>query len=971
MLSTTLRPISVHLMILKKQSETNNMPVKQKKRSRKKSKAHQVSEAIKIPSGWNTTDEDEINRRLLRAETEPMKVINLEPDSVYFSNFTVHSSTGQSYHIEIRSLTEPLNSCSCADYETNGLGTCKHIEKVLLTLRKKGKRKYKEASAQGSAKAEIYVDPFDHQIKLKWPQEKITSLEGPRLLKDFFSASGRLISDAKTATPVILRHVNNAPEKIRQSIRLSRRIQNVLRDSHTFTHKNEAKDFFLSDVIDGKHTLDVAKLPLYDYQKQGMLHLAFLEKAILADEMGLGKTVQAVAAAELLRKTKGIRKVLVVSPTSLKAEWEEQISKFVNLPSLLIYGNRDNRLRQYQKESFFYLTNYEQVVRDREDIQRLIGPDVVILDEAQRIKNWRTKTAATIKQLTSPYAFVLTGTPIENRIDDIYSIVQFLYPKLFGPLFRFNRDFYQLDDSGKPMGYKNLHLLHERLKPVLLRRLKRDVEGQLPSRTLNTYFVEMSSEQRSRYIEYEDMVARLASIAGRRPLTEDEFKRLQRYLASMRMLCDTPYILDQDCRICPKLHELESILEELFQDTGTKIIIFSEWERMLFLVRELLDKMNVGYAWHTGSVDQKKRRDEIHRFKDQSECKLFLSTDCGAVGLNLQAANVVINLDLPWNPAKLEQRIARAWRKHQTRTVQVINLVSENTIEHRMLGVLNLKQRLSDNVLDNGSIEEMEIPSGRKALMEQLKKVMGNFFHPLVENEEENPLVLFQEEVLARLKPRLHQLESYQGKEEKQTVFAVIDGDLTHPSEQMHKIKEKIDPQNALQLEMVDRQTFETIERLCKAGILSFNQDQAKSLYQSDSFIPHKDKEKKKRLKAAQNYREPIARKERMASLLVEGEFYEEAFVPLKDAFDLSLKAFAELMGHKVDEKANISFEAIQNDFILKKGFPKDAIQLAQFLQQERPLKNKEQISHFAEQIQSITQFVEGEINKLSLGLAA
>lgn len=118
-----------------------------------------------------------------------------------------------------------------------------------------------------------------------------------------------------------------------------------------------------------------------------MLHLAFLEKAILADEMGLGKTVQAIAAAELLRKLKGIRKVLVVAPTSLKAEREEQIEKFTSHPSIIVYGNKAERLRHYQKEVFFCLTNYEQVVRDREDIQRLIAPDIVILDEAQRIKN--------------------------------------------------------------------------------------------------------------------------------------------------------------------------------------------------------------------------------------------------------------------------------------------------------------------------------------------------------------------------------------------------------------------------------------------------------------------------------------------------------------------------------------------------------------------------------------------------------
>lgn len=667
-----------------------------------------------------------------------MTVMNADPEMAYFSDFTVQSNAAQPYQVEIRSLTEHLNSCSCADYDTNGLGTCKHVEKVLLALEKKGKRPFKEAGKRGSERIEIYVDSADDSIKLQWPQGEASLFEQYHFLKDFFSVSGHWVTDsnadARTVLPLLLRQLDQVPEK--DKIRVSRKVQMVLAALPSFAQKNEMRALFLSEVDAGKHTLDVTKLPLYDYQKQGMLHLAFLEKAILADEMGLGKTVQAIAAALLLHTTRGVRKVLVVAPTSLKAEWEEQISKFSHLPSLLIYGNRAERLRQYSQEAFFYVSNYEQVVRDLEDIQRLLSPDIVILDEAQRIKNWRTKTAATIKQLKSPYAFVLTGTPIENRIDDIYSLVQFLYPKLFGALFRFNRDFYQLDDAGKPTGYKNLHLLHERLRPILLRRLKKDVEGQLPNRTINTYFVPMSLEQQRRSDEYKSIVTRLSAAAARRPLSEDEFRKLQMALASMRMLCDTPYILDEDCRICPKLEELETILEELFQNPAVKIIIFSEWERMLMLVQGLLGTMNVKSAWHTGSVDQRKRKDEINRFKEAPCCKVLLSTDCGAVGLNLQVANVVINLDLPWNPARLEQRIARAWRKHQTRAVQVINLVAENTIEHRMLWVLNVKQRLAESVLDLGTIETVEMPSGRKAFMEQLQEMMRFSSRPSTELSE-------------------------------------------------------------------------------------------------------------------------------------------------------------------------------------------------------------------------------------------
>jgi len=228
-----------------------------------------------------------------------------------------------------------------------------------------------------------------------------------------------------------------------------------------------------------------------------MLHLAFTGRALLADEMGLGKTVQAIAACALLKNLQNIKRVLVIAPASLKSEWEEQIEKFTDLPSMIIEGSRKNRLTQYQQSSFFYLANYEQVRPDEQEMNEILAPDIIILDEAQRIKNWQTKIANAVKKLSSRYAFVLTGTPIENRIDEIYSIVQFLDPHIFGPLFRFNRDFYQLDEEGRATGYKNLDELHQRLQPIMLRRRKEQVVGELPGRTINNYFVEMDKEHRA------------------------------------------------------------------------------------------------------------------------------------------------------------------------------------------------------------------------------------------------------------------------------------------------------------------------------------------------------------------------------------------------------------------------------------------------------------------------------------------
>ena len=320
---------------------------------------------------------------------------------------------------------------------------------------------------------------------------------------------------------------------------------------------------------------------------------------------------------------------------------------------------------------------------------------------------------------------MLTGTPLENRIDELYSIVQFVDPELVGPLFRFNREFYALDDRGRPVGYKNLAELRAprgaRHAPPAQGRCRRGAARA----TVNNYFVAMADEQRQRYDEYSARAARLIQLARKRPLRPEEFERLQRYLACMRMICDTPAILDPTCRVSPKLEELERVLGDLLEEPDRKIIVFSEWERMLTMVRELAGEMGIEAAWHTGSVPQQRRRAEIVRFKNDPACRLFLSTDSGSVGLNLQVASAVVNVDLPWNPAKLEQRIARAWRKHQQRAVTVVNLVCEDSIEHGMVHLLGAKQALADGVLDGqGDLAAIKMPSGRGAMIERMQALM-------------------------------------------------------------------------------------------------------------------------------------------------------------------------------------------------------------------------------------------------------
>lgn len=889
--------------------------------SRKKSKQ---SKKVKLEiNGWNTTDTDEIERRRLRGRVEKFHIKNTESTFPYFSSFLVNSKQNNQYHVEIRSLRDHINSCDCPDYISNRLGTCKHIEHVLFRLKKGGVKLFKQAQELGSSRIEIFLDHRDSVIRIYWSKKVKPYVR--QAIDSFFSTDGTLIGNPISTYPALRKTIFENQKIFKKLVRFSRHIDQHVEYQQNISQRQSAREVFLNDIMFGKRTLDIMKHPLYPYQQEGILHLAFTQKGLLADEMGLGKTVQAIGACELLRRHKNISRVLVIAAASLKTEWEEQIAKFTELSSIIIQGSRADRLRQYQHSAFFYLTNYEQIVVDGPDIQRLLSPDVIILDEAQRIKNWQTKTANAVKQLKSPYAFVLTGTPLENRIDDIYSIVQFLDPHIFGPLFRFNRDFYALDDKGKPSGYKNLDELHRRLRPVMLRRRKDDVEGQLPKRTINNYFVGMEDEQRKRYNEYNDRVARLLAQAKRCPLRKEEFEKLQKFLACMRMLCDTPYILDPNCRISPKLCELQNILEELLADKNTKIIVFSEWERMLQLIREWIQKKHLDAAWHTGSVPQHKRREDINRFKKDPDCRLFLSTDSGSVGLNLQNANVVINLDLPWNPAKLEQRIASAWRKHQTRPVQVINLICEDSIEHRMLSLLAQKQTLAQNVIEGeGNLKSMELPSGRAAFMERMENLIGapEKFNTL---SGKAPSTHRYEALLAKVGNKVDLLQSHHNKKTGQhTVLAVFE----KQSDEIQKQLRQSISHEPINLEMIDRQTFELIQRLAEAGILTLN-DPSEILHASARYSESQKKLQEKRINHAKKHLNEAERKHRMAQVLFESDFHEEAVGPLREAMKSTMHSFSWLIGKtQSDMEEEMSHHFIQEQLIDQHGLPNNAASL-------------------------------------------
>ncbi len=648
-------------------------------------------------------------------------------DHPVFSEFEVtNPATRRTYRVAIRGTGLGDNFCSCPDFAVNTLGTCKHIEFTLgrLERTKAGRRAlrqgfrppYSEVCLRYGAKREIIFRPG-----AGWPQ----ALD--RFAREFFDESGRLREEAYGAFPRFLKRAADAGHEVR-----------CYHDARAFLAEVRDRQRRIAEVErrfpKGAHSAafrNLLKCSLYPYQREGALFAAKAGRCLNADDMGLGKTVQALAAAEILAHTAGVERVLIVAPTSLKHQWKREIEKFTDRSAVVVEGLAPQRAGHYAADSFYKITNYDVVHRDLDLIRRW-QPDLVILDEAQRIKNWKTRTAQSVKQIESPYAFVLTGTPLENRLEELHSIVEFVDRFRLGPMFRFLHAHQHVDETGRVVGYRNLSGIARTLEPILIRRTKDKVLCELPERMEKHWFVPMTEPQRRYHEENREAVARIVAKWRRYGfLSEADQQRLMIFLQNMRMACDSTYLLDQKTDHGVKADELVQLLGEMLEDPQTKVVVFSQWVRMHELVGRRLAKRRWEYVLFSGDVPGTQRKGLIHRFREDPACRLFLSTDAGGGGLNLQHASVVVNLDLPWNPAVLEQRIGRVHRLGQHRPVRVVNFVAQGTIEEGMLGLLQFKKSVFAGVLDGGQDEVFMGGTRLKRFMESVEKVTTSIPQPM------------------------------------------------------------------------------------------------------------------------------------------------------------------------------------------------------------------------------------------------
>ena len=632
-----------------------------------------------------------------------------------FGTWAAHSVTPtggirRDYRVLIRSLEHDINYCDCRDFAYNQLGTCKHIEAVRYKLRN-------SPAASAVTTSVVYVDwgqPDSPRVGLHRSVDVGPDLD--RILEQHFDRRGLLRGELPSALATLERVTRGHAIEIGDD---ARALAAHAGTQAALAERGQRVEKALRRAGGRVPGLRATLLP---YQVKGVAFLAGAERAMLADDMGLGKTMQAIAASLWLRENDGVERILVVCPASLKTQWAREIQRFSDATALPVFGGKAQREAQYSRRPAFTIVNYEQVLRDWQVLNRSVAPDVVILDEAQRIRNWRTRTATAVKMLESRFAFVLTGTPLENRLEDLYSLMQMVDQRRLGPLWRFQVDFLVKDEHGTAVAVRNLSKLRQRLQPVMLRRDRSLVADQLPPRLDHRIDTALSHRQQDIHDAALGQVHEFAQIRKRRRLTPSEENRLMSALQRARMACNAAGLVDGQTEGAPKLTELQRLLEELCVDGRHKIVIFSEWEKMTQMVQEVVTELELGSVRLHGGVPQASRGALIERFETDPAVRVFISTDAGSVGLNLQSASVLINLELPWNPAVLEQRIARIHRLGQKASTQVILMVAAGAFEGRVMATLWRKRALFDAVV----VEKADAPDALSLTDRSLRELMDD-----------------------------------------------------------------------------------------------------------------------------------------------------------------------------------------------------------------------------------------------------
>jgi SNF2 family DNA or RNA helicase len=513
--------------------------------------------------------------------------------------------------------------------------------------------------------------------------------------------------------------------------------------------QQQSKERKLATMVeDSKQNQDIrfrvpgVKLSLYNFQKFGVLFaITNNDGVLIADQMGLGKTVQAIATS-CYKKHKGeADECLVITPASLKWNWPLEIEKFTDEKYVVIDGKPKQRVDQWlgryvcirdetgkvnyvavkKERPFFYIVNFELVVEDlfggkKYDIKEDDNEDqierkvklmeaaeerakqlqsirekvwsIVSVDECHALKRHSSRRTREIKKLRGTFRMGLSGTPMDGKLEELHSVMQFVKPGLFEAKQNFLMKHAEFDFWGRIVRYKHIDEVKERIKPFFIRRLKQEVLEDLPEKTYENRYVTLSSEEMTIY-------KKLASRGHE--ATEDA----EAIVAVIRckQFCDSPGLIDIDTKRSSKMLEFLDVIDEIVIQNSCKVLVFSQYARMNEIIMGEMDKLGIKYLYIWSKTPAEERAAMQKTFEIDDSLDMIIGTDAMSLGLNFTPADYVINYDDAWSPSTMEQREDRAHRLGRKDAVTVVNFVCRNTIEERIRGVLYSKSAVSAETL--------------------------------------------------------------------------------------------------------------------------------------------------------------------------------------------------------------------------------------------------------------------------------
>ena len=460
------------------------------------------------------------------------------------------------------------------------------------------------------------------------------------------------------------------------------------------------------------------KVNLFPYQKLGFNWLKNMYDigfgGILADDMGLGKTLQTISLLNEIYQENRNFTALIIVPSSLLYNWKEEIIKFTGITPVLVEGTAAQRRKIISKGSKgFLITTYQALRNDIEEYKNREF-DVVVLDEAQNIKTTTSQIKKAVMKINSKVNFALTGTPVENNILELWSIFDFVIPGYLDNLTKFKKTYKEAIVNPNSSKINNLR---EIIAPFLLRRTKKEVLTELPDKIESNMVVTLSTEQKQLYMSY---IKQAKSEMKKFNENDNNRMKILAILTKLRQICNSPTLFKEDYKgEVAKLEVLRDILPDITEN-GHRLLIFSQFVGTLKEIEKELADMGIEYFYIDGNVKSKERVDICNKFNAGERQVVLISLKAGGTGLNLVGADVVIHYDPWWNIAVENQASDRAYRIGQKKSVQVIKLVTEGTIEEKIIKIQESKRQLSENLLENKDGGKVLFEMSDKELMELL-----------------------------------------------------------------------------------------------------------------------------------------------------------------------------------------------------------------------------------------------------------